>query len=268
MSYCYTSHPMIGFFPSRAVALSLFGFKIHWYGILYLVAFIVAYLLLPRLQKYRSLSLTKDQWSDVLTWSVIGVLVGGRLGYVLLYDPLYFLAHPLEILMVWHGGMASHGGFLGVILALFYLSRKHKISHLALGDIAVVPVAIGLALGRFGNFINQELYGTATTLPWGMAFPGAEGLRHPTQLYAVAKDLFIAAVCFWHLRKFRMPLGQTAGIFLVIYGVLRFLNEFLRENTHSMFEIAGIELSRGQWYSVPIVVIGIVVLMCGSRKGK
>ncbi|OGJ57694.1 prolipoprotein diacylglyceryl transferase [Candidatus Peribacteria bacterium RIFCSPHIGHO2_01_FULL_55_13] len=257
---------MFSLFPSRAIAISVLGFDVHWYGILYLISFVLAYFLVPRLQKYRGLSLTKDQWGDILTWSVIGVLVGGRLGYVLLYDPRYFLSHPLEIFAVWQGGMASHGGFLGVMLALLYMSRKHKISLLVLADIAVIPVAIGLALGRFGNFINQELYGTVTTLPWGMAFPGAEGLRHPTQLYAVAKDLFITGVCLWHLRNVKLPLGQTAGIFLMLYGVLRFLLEFVRENTHSMVDIVGLELSRGQWYSLPIVVGGIAILMLAGRQ--
>lgn len=257
---------MIDVFPSRAVAISFFDFDVHWYGLLYLAGFVLGYLLLPRLQHYRNLSLSKDVWSDILTWSVLGVLVGGRLGYVLLYDPAHFIANPLEIFAVWKGGMASHGGFLGVALALLYVSRKHKIPLLTLGDIVVVPIAIGLALGRVGNFINQELYGTVTTLPWGMAFPGAEGLRHPTQLYAVAKDLFIALVCFLHLRLPSRPKGETAGIFFVMYGVQRFFLEFLRENTHSMFSLGALELSRGQGYSVPIVVVGFVVLMWGWRK--
>lgn len=251
---------MIEFFPARAVALSLFGFAIHWYGLLYLAGFVLGYVLLPRLQKYRGLTLTKDQWSDILTWSVVGVLAGGRLGYVLLYDPFEYLRNPLEILMVWHGGMASHGGFIGVILVLFFMAWKHKISLLALGDIVVIPVAIGLALGRVGNFINQELYGTITTLPWGISIPGVDGLRHPTQLYAVGKDLFIALVCFLHLRMPSRPKGQTAGIFLVLYGVLRFLIEYLRVPTHSAWIIGSVVLTRGQGYSVPIVVGGVLLL--------
>src|SRR3989338_56854 len=259
---------MIAFFPSRPVALSLLGFDVHWYGLLYLAGFVLGYILLPRLQHYRNLSLSKDAWSDILTWAVIGVLVGGRLGYVLLYDPLQYLRNPLEILMVWHGGMASHGGFLGVILALVYMARKHKISLLALGDLVVVPVAIGLALGRLGNFINQELYGIPTTLPWGIAIPGVEGLRHPTQLYAVGKDLFIALLCYLHLRLPNCPKGQTGGIFLVLYGVLRFLIEFLRVPTHSAIVLGTMILTRGQGYSVPIVVGGIGVLMWGWRRGK
>ncbi|TSD00018.1 MAG: phosphatidylglycerol:prolipoprotein diacylglycerol transferase [Candidatus Peregrinibacteria bacterium Greene1014_49] len=256
------------FFPSRSVALSILSFDVHWYGLLYLAGFILGYVLAPRLQRYRNIALSEDAWSDILTWTVLGVLIGGRLGYVFLYDPVYFLHHPLEILMVWHGGMASHGGFIGVILALVFMARKHKIPLFALGDIVVVPVAIGLALGRLGNFINQELYGAVTTLPWAIAIPGVEGLRHPTQLYAVGKDLFIALVCYLHLRLPGRPKGQTAGIFLVLYGVLRFFIEFLRVPTHSSIVLGTLMLTRGQGYSVPIVVGGIGVLLWGWRRGR
>ena len=251
---------MISFFPSRTVALSLFGFDVHWYGLLYLAAFLVAYVLLPKLQHYRNIELKCDAWSDVLSWGILGVLLGGRLGYVLFYDPAYFLLHPLEVFAVWHGGMSSHGGFIGVILSLIYSARKHRISLFALSDIVIIPVAIGLALGRVGNFINQELYGIPTTLPWGIAIPGIEGLRHPTQLYAVGKDLFIALVCYLHLRLPTRPSGQTAGIFLVLYGVLRFALEFLREPTHTALIVGPMILTRGQVYSVPIVLGGILVL--------
>ena len=256
---------MPSFFPSRAVALSLFGFDVHWYGLLYLAAFLVVYVLLPKLQHFRNIELSRDAWSDILSWGILGVLLGGRLGYVLFYDPAYFLAHPLEVFAVWHGGMSSHGGFLGVILSMVYSCRKHKISLLALGDIVVVPVAIGLALGRVGNFINQELYGIPTTLPWGIAIPGIDELRHPTQLYAVVKDLFIALVCYLHVRLPAQPKGQTAGIFLVLYGVLRFALEFLREPTHTALILGPVILTRGQVYSVPIVVGGVITILLASR---
>jgi phosphatidylglycerol:prolipoprotein diacylglycerol transferase len=259
---------MLSFFPSRTVALSLFGFDLHWYGLLYLAAFLVAYVLLPRLQRYRDVTLSRDAWSDILSWGILGVLLGGRLGYVLFYDPAYFLAHPLEIFAVWQGGMSSHGGFIGVILSMLYSCRKHKISLFALGDIVVIPTAIGLALGRLGNFINQELYGIPTTIPWGIEIPGIEELRHPTQLYAVGKDLFIALVCFLHLRLPKKPNGQTAGIFLILYGVLRFALEFLREPTHTALILGPLILTRGQVYSVPIVVGGIVVLILAQRKKR
>lgn len=255
----------VALFPSRTVAIAIGAFSVHWYGLLYLVAFLLAYLLLPRLERYRGLSLSKEVWGDILSWVIVGVLLGGRLGYVLLYDPAYYLAHPMEILAVWKGGMAFHGGVIGVALALVYVSRRHRIPLLVLSDIAVVPIALGLALGRFGNFINQELYGISTTLPWGIAIPGIEGLRHPTQLYAVLKDLCIAIICFLHVRRSSPKTGQTMGIFLTLYGILRFALEFLREPTHAAFLIGPIILTRGQVYSLPMILAGILLLAC-SRK--
>src|SRR3989344_8773672 len=233
---------MISFFPSRAVFLDLFGFAIHWYGIMYLLAFVLALILLPRLQKERGLHLSRDQWASIVSVSVLGVIIGGMFGSVLFYEPLYFLSHPQDIIAVWNGGMSSHGGFLGVLIALVLYCRRHHVDLRALADVGVVPVAIGLAFGRFGNFINQELYGIVTTLPWGIEIPGAEGLRHPTQIYAVFKDLLIAGVAFWHLHNVR-PIrpGRTFALFLILYGVLRFLLEYLRYQTHPLL-IVGIVL--------------------------
>ncbi|MFA5273047.1 MAG: prolipoprotein diacylglyceryl transferase [Candidatus Peribacter sp.] len=251
---------MFQFFPSRAVAVSLFGFGIHWYGILYIVAFLIAFLLLPRLQQERGLALSRHDWSDVLTAGILGVLIGGRLGYVLFYHPVYFALHPLEIFAVWNGGMSSHGGLIGVGIALLMMARKRHLPLLALLDLLVIPGALGLALGRVGNFINLELYGTVTTLPWGTAFPGSEGLRHPVQLYAVAKDLFIAAVCLWHLRRTRLlrP-GGTFALFLVLYGVLRVLVEFVREPDAPPVFFGLFTLTRGQLYTLPLIAFGGVL---------
>lgn len=260
---------MIDLFPSRAVALSLLGFEIHWYGLLYLAGFLIAGWLLPRLQKYRHLDLPRDAWFTLLFWSLLGVMIGGRLGYVLFYKPQYFFSHPAQIVAVWQGGMAFHGGLIGVILVLFFWSRANKISLLVLGDIVIVPVAIGLALGRFGNFINQELYGTITSLPWGMSFPGAEGLRHPIQLYAVGKDLLIAAVCFWHLRITKDNLrrwGCTGAAFLILYGVARFLLEYIREQQYPLTEIAGIALTRGQLLTLPLLITGLTICVVNRLR--
>lgn len=260
---------MIDFFPSRRIAVELFGFGVHWYGIMYLLAFLLALALLPRLQKYRSLSLTQDEWSSVLAAGVLGVLLGGRLGYVFFYAPHLFVSDPLEILRVWNGGMSSHGGFLGVALALLLYVRRHKIPALALADIAVVPAALGLALGRFGNFINLELYGTATSLPWGMAIPGVEGLRHPVQFYAMGKDIFIALVCFAYLARVRPPVpGRTFALFLVLYGALRFLVEFVREQEYAVLSIGVFSLSRGQLLTVPVFLCGLLLWFLAERMGK
>jgi phosphatidylglycerol:prolipoprotein diacylglycerol transferase len=258
---------MIHFFPSRPVFLEIFGFSVHWYGIMYLLAFLIAWYLLPRLQKRRGLTLGSDEWSAILSWAIVGVIAGGRLGYVLFYEPSYFALHPTEVFAVWHGGMSSHGGFIGVTLALLYALRHRKQDFLRIADIVVIPVAIGLALGRMGNFINQELYGRITTLPWCIMIPGVEGCRHPAQLYAVAKDLFIAAACFWYLSRVT-PIrpGRTAALFLMLYGTLRFLVEFVREPDHSPFSVLGLVLTRGQLYSLPILIAGIVLWWWTARK--
>ena len=256
---------MFELFPSRAVAFSLFGFDIHWYGILYLLAFVLAGILLPKLQRYRGLQWTGERWSGVLVAAVLGVIVGGRFGYALLYEPAYFFAHPWEILAVWQGGMSSHGGFIGVPLAIAWTLRKQRDAWLAVADTAVVPIALGLALGRFGNFINQELYGTVTTLSWGIAIPGVEGLRHPIPLYAIGKNLLIATVCFWHLRKTSIP-GRTFAIFLLLYGALRFMLEFIREPTHSLVDLGVLTLTRGQLFTIPLLLVGGALYVWAGRR--
>jgi phosphatidylglycerol---prolipoprotein diacylglyceryl transferase len=254
---------MIQFFPSRPVFVELFGFPIHWYGIMYLCAFVVAWLLLPRLQKFRGLRLGDDEWSALLSWGIVGVIGGGRLGYVLFYEPAYFAAHPLDVFAVWKGGMASHGGFIGVTLALLYSLRHRKGDLLRIADILVIPAAIGLAFGRIGNFINLELYGTVTSVPWCLDIPGVEGCRHPSQLYAVAKDLFIALACFWYLTRVSpVRPGRTAALFLMLYGILRFSLEFFREPDHSRI----FDLTRGQLYSIPLIIAGLALWVWAGRR--
>ena len=245
---------MISIFPSRTIFLQIAGLQIHWYGVMYLLAFVMAFILVRRLQKYRSLYLDSEEWSYILSWAIIGVLVGGRLGYVLFYEPMYFLLNPLDIFAVWKGGMSSHGGFVGVALAMWWAASRHNIPIWKLADIVVVPIAIGLSFGRLGNYINYELYGTVTTLPWGIAIPGVEGLRHPTQLYAVIKDLLIAGICFYHISRTAPILpGRTFALFLMLYGGLRFLTEFVRAQQYELF----LGLSRGQLYTIPIFLIGV-----------
>lgn len=266
---CLYGVSVITFFSSRAIAVTIFGFEIHWYGLLYLAGFLMAAVLLPRLQRYRNFQLTQDAWMSLLSWSVVGVIAGGRLGYAFFYEPRYFLAAPLQIFAVWQGGMSFHGGFLGVLFVLMLWSRRNRVSPLALADIVVVPVAIGLALGRLGNFINQELYGTVTTLPWGMTFPGADGLRHPTQLYAMTKDLLIAAACFASLRftwRKAHRAGCTVAAFLILYGIGRFMLEYLRAQQYSTVEIFTITLTRGQILTLPLLVTGLGVCVVNRLR--
>jgi phosphatidylglycerol---prolipoprotein diacylglyceryl transferase len=252
---------MIDILPTRTVAVAIAGFPVHWYGLLYLFSFAIGWSMLPRLQKFRDLSLSRDEWSLILSWTVVGVIIGGRLGYVVFYDPFYYLQHPLQIFAVWNGGMASHGGFIGVTAALLYALRSRKKDILKIADIVVIPVAIGLGLGRIGNFINQELYGTVTDLPWGMTFPGAEGPRHPIQLYDFVLQMLIASACYLHLRKTAVP-GRTLALFLILYGIARFLLECIREQ-HGLF--IG-PLSEGQFLTIPILIAGLVLLVRLKRS--
>lgn len=265
---------MIELFPTRQVIISLFGFSIHWYGVMYFLSFLLGYSIAKKIQKHRGLSLSDDQWSNLLVACVLGVLVGGRLGYVFLYEPAYFLHNPLQVFAVWKGGMASHGGFIGVSIALFYMVRSLKVPVLALVDIVVVPVAIGLALGRIGNFINLEIYGSITSVPWAISIPGVEGLRHPTQIYAFIKNATIASVCFFYLQKtsifyHKRPVnGYNTALFLCLYSVFRFCIEFLRDQPYGYFHLGAVSLSVGQLYTISIFLCSICVFFYARRSCK
>lgn len=226
---------MIELFPSREVVLSIGSWSMYWYGVLYVLAFGMGLGLALRLQKYRGLHLKAGEWLEIVTWAMAGALVGGRLGFVLLYGHEYVWGQPWQILNLRQGGMASHGGFIGVAIALWLASRLQKINYWQLLDVLVVPIAIGLSLGRIGNVINQEIF---TSPLW--------------QILAVGKDLLIAGVGWWHLRRARGSAGKTTACFLGMYGVLRFLIEYGREQPWPL--VMG--LTRGQWYTVPIIVAG------------
>ncbi len=253
---------MIAFFPTRTIAVSLNGWTIHWYGLLYLLAFLLAWLLLPRLSKWRGLILSREDRLLILTASMAGVLIGGRLGYVLLYEPQYFWQHPSDILALWQGGMASHGGIIGVALALWLVTlisppyeggerggtnkvlspfqrgrtRGGGRFYLSLIDIITVPAAIGLALGRIGNIINQELF-----------------ISVFSQWFAIGENLAVAGICYWYLRVGRRGAGSVTALFLLSYGTLRLVDELLRVQYYP--SILG--LTRGQWYTLPMIILGV-----------
>lgn len=260
---------MIDFFPSRSIALAFGPLSIHWYGVMYALAFLLGIWMLPRMLSAARLDLKAQERESIFLAAFLGVVLGGRLGFVLFYGADYFLEHPLKIFAVWEGGMSSHGGFIGVLLSLLLLARRKHIDFLRLCDAVVIPVAVGLALGRLGNLINGELYGTVTQLPWGMEFPGAEGFRHPTQIYAIAKDIFIAAVCWLHLSRTHADRpGKTAAIFCILYAILRFTVEIFREQPYGFYELSAIQLSPGQVLTIPILIIGFVVFFRNSRGRK
>jgi phosphatidylglycerol:prolipoprotein diacylglycerol transferase len=227
---------MIEIMPSREVFVSIGSWSLYWYGILYIFAFGVGWWLLPRLQTNRGLKLKAGDWLEILAWVATGVIVGGRLGYVMLYGWDYYQHNLAEVFYLGQGGMASHGGFIGVGVALWLVSRRQQIDFWRLADVVVVPAAIGLALGRMGNVINQEIFTT----------PMAQGA-------AIVKNLVIAGVCWWHLRRAQGRAGRTTALFLVMYGVLRMAIETWREQDFAL--IWG--LTRGQWYTLPIIVVGV-----------
>lgn len=255
---------MLHFFPSRQIALSIGSVSIHWYGIMYALGFALGIALLPHLCRVSGLALSSRKRDDLALFIFAGVVLGGRLGFVLFYGASYFLSHPLEIFAVWQGGMSSHGGFIGVALGLLYFAWREKVDVLRITDTIVIPVAIGLMLGRLGNLINGELYGTVTTLPWGMHFPNAEGLRHPTQIYAIFKDAGIALLCFWTLKKSyssgSFKTGRTTAVFLMSYAVLRFIVEIFRDQApYGFTTILGLSMSRGQLLTLPLFAAGIIL---------
>jgi len=248
---------MIDLFPNRAVAITVAGFNIHWYGLMYLFAFLLAFYLLPRIQKWRGLNISRDDWSSLLALGVIGVIAGGRLGFVLFYEPAFYLANPAEIIKVWNGGMSSHGGLIGVGIAVMLFCRRKSINIFSLLDVVVIPGAIGLAMGRVGNLINGELYGIESVVPWAMQFAESDVLRHPTQIYAIIKNLIIAGVCTMYIQSVSIKKGQVFALFLIMYGLLRYIVEYYREQPYGVYDFGIIMMSRGQLLTVPIIVIGV-----------
>ena len=255
------------------IALQLGPLAIRWYGLMYLAAF-AAFMLLGRARVARYAHVKAAGWSseridDLLFYGVLGVVLGGRLGYVLFYKPAYYFSHPLEIVAVWQGGMAFHGGFLGVLVAMWLFARKYKLAWLDVVDFIAPLVPLGLAFGRLGNFINGELWGRATdpSAPWAMVFPQArDGIaRHPSQLYQFALEGLLLFCVIWWFARVPRPRGAVAGLFLVGYGVCRFVAEFAREPDNFLGLLA-FGFSMGQWLSVPMVVIGVVFFHAAYRK--
>jgi phosphatidylglycerol:prolipoprotein diacylglycerol transferase len=277
-------------------SISLFAmeFALRWYAMAYIVGIVIGWRIVvasvrrPALWPNDSAPMDARAVEDLLTWVILGVILGGRLGYVLFYQPSYFLANPGEILAVWQGGMAFHGGLMGVVLAVVVFSARRGIRWLSVADALCMVTPVGLLLGRIANFINAELWGRPTDLPWGVVFPSAAaqdcpdivGLcaRHPSQLYEAALEgLILGAVLLWlgwRRGALKTP-GTLTGLFFAGYGAARFLVEFVRQPDAQFisvgnplglaWHVSGYGLTMGQILSLPMIVFGIVMFLWARR---
>ncbi len=269
-------------------SISLFGmeFALRWYALAYIAGILIAWrmaltaLRRPKLWPADTPPMTAQQLEDLLTWIIVGVILGGRLGFVLFYQPAYYLQNPMDILKVWQGGMSFHGGLIGVIAAALVFARRYKIAALSLADLVAHTVPPGLLLGRLANFVNAELWGRPSELPWAVIFPGTaaqdcpdiSGLcaRHPSQLYEAALEgLVLGAFLLWLVYRrgaFRAP-GMVMGVFFAGYGISRFIVEFFRQPDAQFvspgnplglaWHIDGLGLTMGQILSLPMIAIGL-----------
>jgi phosphatidylglycerol---prolipoprotein diacylglyceryl transferase len=289
------------------VAIHIGSFGIHWYGLMYLLGFIVfIWLGRKRLRMLntsgsplpnppplhgstkgrqstvqqaergidtgdkheKQFSIPDDKFlDDLLFYGVLGVVLGGRLGEVLFYNPGYYFSHPLKIFAVWEGGMSFHGGFLGVLAAMVLFARSRKIRWLALMDFIAPLVPPGLAFGRLGNFINGELWGRPTDVPWAMIFPQVDNVpRHPSQLYEFALEGVALFTLLWLFSSRPRPMGAVSGLFLIGYGSFRFIGEFTRNPDDGIFGLMTFGISMGQWLSLPMVLAGIAMMFWAYRR--
>lgn len=274
------------------VLLHLGPLAIHWYAISYIVGFCLFIWLGNRRIKAGNTVFTRQMLDDFITWGVLGVILGGRLGYVLFYQPAFYLTHPLEIIKIWQGGMSFHGGFIGVLVAMWFFARQHHVRFWQVADFVAPLVPLGLACGRIGNFINGELWGRVTDAAafWAMGFPSAqqEDLavvmhnpqqwlpiwsqyhmlpRHPSQLYQFALEGLLLFIVLWCFSKKPRPVGQVSMLFLLGYGLCRFIAEFARE-PDAFLGFLALHLSMGQWLSLPMIIIGLVGFIYTGRKAK
>ena len=254
------------------VAISLGPVQVHWYGLTYLVAFgLFLWLAASRTRQpwHAERGWTRRDAEDLLFYGVLGVVIGGRLGYALFYKPGYYGAHPLEVLAVWKGGMSFHGGLLGVIAAMALFARRRGRTFWEVTDLIAPCVPVGLASGRIGNFINGELWGRAADpgLPWAMVFPqsGSAVPRHPSQLYQFALEGALLFVVLWLFARKPRPLGRVSGAFLIGYGVLRFTAEYFRE-PDSFLGVLALDMTMGQWLCLPMIAAGIALWVWSGRR--
>lgn len=266
-------------FPSinpEILPIHIFGFRlaVTWYGFLYVVAFVIGYIFYRKNLKLKNISLNREQYENYIFVIMLGVILGGRLGYILFYGLPYYITNPSHIFSVWEGGMSFHGGAIGVVLATWLFCKKNKFSFLKLSDPAMPFIAIGLGLGRLGNFINGELFGKPTNMPWGMIFPGADNQpRHPSQLYELLLEGVVLFTITQWLNYKKMRDGSVFWIFFILYGIFRIIVEFVREPDQISIYKHGLlfgilPLTQGQFLSVLMIIGGSIgMMMIYANKG-
>ena len=254
------------------VAISLGPLAIRWYALAYMAGLIGGWQILKYLARRPASPVLPSQFDQLLNYVLFGVIIGGRLGYVLFYQPSVYLADPLAIIRLWEGGMAFHGGFLGVVAAVWYFAYRHKINPLALGDMIALVAPLGLFFGRLANFINGELYGRVTSHPIGMVFPHAgTAPRHPSQLYEAGLEGILLGLILtfaWRAGLAQKYQGSLIALFLTGYGTARFIVEFFREaDAHiGLYELGALSLSQGQLLSLPMIAFGIGLFAYSAKR--
>jgi phosphatidylglycerol:prolipoprotein diacylglycerol transferase len=257
---------MLQFPDIDPVAFELGPLAVRWYGLMYLAGFASAYLYLCRQVKHQRLDLSCEGVGDLLFAGVFGVVLGGRLGYVLFYNLSYYVQHPLEILHIWEGGMSFHGGLLGVVVAVIIFCRRRDLAIGPIADALVIATCFGLFFGRIGNFINAELWGRVTDVPWGMVFPGAGNQpRHPSQLYQALCEGPLLFSILLLARRYTRAAWSVFYTFIAAYALIRFVLEFYRQPDAHLGFVAG-ALSMGQLLSIPMFGIGCCGVWLLNRK--
>ena len=253
------------------VLIEIGPLAVRWYALAYVAGILLGYGYIKKLNaRMDAPLLTSKQLEDLILWAILGIILGGRLGYVLFYNADYYLEHPAQALQIWKGGMAFHGGMLGVIAAFYLFARRTKVAYLTLMDLIAAAAPIGLFFGRLANFINGELYGRVTDVPWAMVFPrGGELPRHPSQLYeAGLEGLALFVILYGMIRSGALQIpGLVGGMFLVGYGASRALVECFREPDAHLGAVLG-PLTMGQLLSLPMVALGLFLIIYALKQRK